>query len=215
MFFTKPLLLPFLAAYYTASVKSKWNNVHKIMLLAFLFSWFGDISLMLTPETISDTHLMGIPKSKYFFLLGLGSFLITQLLFIRAFRNAVSSAKNTVSTIGYLPFLFYWAAMMFVVLPPLYANQEKNAAIIPVVVYAAILVSMAATALNRYKNTAPESFTYTFIGACLFVISDSLIAINFLALKEPMYHAGFLIMTTYMAAEFLIAYGILEHFKEQ
>lgn len=214
IFFTKPLLLPLLAAYYVATIKGKWNKVHKLMVIAFLFSWFGDISLMLTPETPADTHLMGFPKSKYFFLAGLGSFLVTQVLFILAYRGAVNSSKIKINKLFFLPFVIYWVGILSFILPKLQANAEKSLAVIPVIIYSGVLISMAAVALARYQKTNFQSFILTFFGACIFVISDSLIAINFLALAKPMQYAGFMIMTTYMIAEFLIAQGILLHYNK-
>lgn len=70
---------------------------------------------------------------------------------------------------------------------------------------------MATIALSRYGKTNSKSFWLVFIGACVFVASDSLIAINFLALPVPSYYAGFSIVTTYAVAEYLIAEGILQH----
>jgi uncharacterized membrane protein YhhN len=211
VFFTKPLMLPLIAAYFFFSIQKQWNKIHTLMMFAFLFSWFGDVSLMLTPETITDTELMGIPKSKYFFLAGVGSFFVTQILFINAFRKTVSAANTTLSKFLYLPFVLYWITMLAIVLPPLRANAEKSVAAVPIIFYAAVLISMAATALSRYGKTNSRSFWLTFIGACIFVVSDSLIAVNFLALPVPSYYAGFSIITTYVLAEYLIAEGILQH----
>jgi uncharacterized membrane protein YhhN len=157
---------------------------------------------------------MGIPKSKYFFLAGLGSFLVAQLLFIFCYKECVSSDASKVKSVWFAPFVIYWVIMMTIVLPPLSSNTEKSATVIPVIVYATILISMAAFALLRLGRTNQQSFVLTFIGACIFVVSDSLIAINFLAFQVLMQQAGFLIMSTYIVAEFLIAQGILEHYKK-
>ena len=214
MFFTKPLLLPLIAAYYFASLNGNWNVAHKLMLFAFLFSWFGDISLMLTPETTMDTHLMGIPKNKNFFLAGLSSFLVTQVLFIIAYKKAMGpSRQSSLSRVYYLVFPVYLLIILMVVLPPLQGNPEKQQATIPVIFYAVIITWMAATAFGRFGKTNSKSFWLTFIGACVFVVSDSLIAVNFLALAEPTYYAGCWIMLTYIMAEYLIAEGILKHYE--
>lgn len=182
------------------------------MMLAFLFSWFGTISLMLTPETITDTDLMGIPKSKYFFLMGLSSFFVTQVLFITVYRKSVSiESTRSVNWFWYLPFAAYWLFMLYIILPPLSANTEKSAAVVPVIFYSAVLIGMSAIAFHRYGKTNTTSFWMVFAGACVFVISDSLIAINFLALPKPTYYAGFSIITTYIFAEYFIAEGILQH----
>ncbi|MBP7390157.1 MAG: lysoplasmalogenase [Chitinophagales bacterium] len=218
VFFTKPLLLPLIAAYYFLSRSKNWGSLDNIMMVAFLFSWFGDISLMLTPETPADVSLMGIPKNKYFFLAGLGSFFVTQLLFIRAYSKATgvsTSGKVFISKMYFAPFILYWLAVLYYVLPPLQANVEKQSATIPVIFYAAVLISMAAVALSRFRKTNDKSFWLTFTGACIFVLSDTLIAVNFLALREPHYYASFSIITTYVVAEFLIAEGILQHQNNQ
>lgn len=214
VFFTKPLLLPLIAAYYYLSRSKSWSILDSTMMLAFLFSWFGDVSLMLTPETPTDTSLMGIPKNKYFFLAGLASFLVTQLLFIRAYlkaKDSSTSGHSVIPKVYFAPFVLYWLAILSYVLPPLQANIEKQSATIPVIIYATVLISMAAVALLRFRKTNDTSFWLTFIGACVFVLSDTLIAINFLAFQEPHFYASFSIITTYEVAEFLIAEGILQH----
>lgn len=214
VFFTKPLLLPLIALYYAVSIQGRWSKVHVLMMFAFLFSWFGDVSLMLTPETETDTELMGIAKSKYYFLAGVGSFLVAQLLFITVYRLAVEGA-SAVKRITFLPFIMYWAIMLLLVVPAVYNNSEKSAATIPIIIYATTLVSMAGFALNRLEKTNTMSFWITLTGACIFVISDSLIAINFLVLPLPTPYAGFSIMLTYVIAEFLIAEGVLRHYGKQ
>ena len=114
-----------------------------------------------------------------------------------------------------MPFLVYGIVMVSVVVPPVYNNPEKSMATLPVILYAAILLSMAAFAYNRYGFVNTKSFWLVFIGAVLFVFSDSIIALNFLAFPGLIPKPGFVIMTTYVAAEFLIAKGILLQFFEE
>jgi uncharacterized membrane protein YhhN len=73
------------------------------------------------------------------------------------------------------------------------------------------LLGMSAMALNRKGNGHPKSFTYVFIGSVLFVLSDSMIAIN--KFFHPIQNEGILIMSTYIAAQFLIMRGILKQFE--
>ena len=215
VFFTKPLVLPLLGLYFFLSAKGLVTTVHRLMLVAFLFSWFGDIFLMLTPETVMDTEVMGIVKNKSYFVLGLGSFLVAQLLFIISYTKTKDSYQPNVTTIKwfhYTPFAALWAGMMALVLPALQLDAEKQPTTIPVIVYSALLLTMAAVALSRYGKTNNSSFWNAFLGACIFVVSDGLIAINFLVLPEPTYYAGFTIFITYAVAEYLIAQGMLKHF---
>jgi uncharacterized membrane protein YhhN len=214
IFFTKPLVLPLLGLYFFLSVKGPLNAMHGKMLTAFLFSWFGDVFLMLTPETATDTEIMGIMKNKNYFVLGLGSFLVAQLLFIASYlktKDGLQRGATAIRWFHYLPFAVLWAGMMSIVLPALQLDAEKQPATIPVIVYSALLLTMAAAALSRHGKTSSDSFWNAFLGACIFVVSDGLIAINFLVLSEPTYYAGFTIFVTYALAEYLIAQGMLKH----
>jgi uncharacterized membrane protein YhhN len=214
MFFTKPLLMPLLMTFYALSVKGRWNPVHKTMLVALAFAWLGGFSLMFTPESATDTHLMGIPKHKNLFLSGLGSYLVTQLLYIWVFRKAVNDPGATLlHRFWSIPFIAYWAMMLLITIPAVYTNPEKSTATIPVALYASVLMSMAVFAMYRSGRTSNVSFRLALLGAILFVISDSLIAINFLVLPEPSKWAGFSIMLTYIPAEFMIAVGVLRHYE--
>jgi uncharacterized membrane protein YhhN len=59
---------------------------------------------------------------------------------------------------------------------------------IPVLIYAAVLTGMVLVALFRFGKTSSSSFALVFGGAILFMISDSLIAIN--KFLEPLPMAG-------------------------
>ena len=214
MFFTKPVILPIIAAFFLANSNHIDTRVRKTMLGAFLFSWIGDISLMFTPEAPLDTELMGVPKNKYLFFVGLSSFLVAQLLFISSYRKAVLPQKNKVNIIWFFGVATYWVAILGIVLPPVYANPEKSISVIPVTIYATVLILMVIFAIIRFGKTNSLSFWITTIGACIFVLSDSLIAINFLVMETTLSQAGLMIMTTYIAAEFLIATGILLHYRK-
>lgn len=213
MAFTKPVVLPVLAWYFHSGYSYRTALTYRTMMAAFFFSWMGDVSLMLTPETVTDTHFLFIPKSKYMFLAGVGSFLIAQLFFIKTYRFDVQSGsrKQTLSWFWFAPLYLYWMVMVYILAPAVYHNPEKSAATIPVVVYAFILIGMCATALNRYGYVARSSFWLVFGGASIFVISDSLIAFNYLVFAQPMSMAGVWIFGTYALAEIMMAEGVLQN----
>jgi uncharacterized membrane protein YhhN len=78
---------------------------------------------------------------------------------------------------------------------------------IPVIVYAVVILSMLAAALNRYGKVNGLSFMLVSLGALLFVASDSMIAIN--KFYEKFDFARILIMATYLLGQYLIATGSL------
>jgi len=62
-------------------------------------------------------------------------------------------------------------------------------------------------ALNRSGRVADISFKLVFVGSLLFLLSDSMIAFNKFHSDIPL--AGFLIMITYIAAQYLIMRGLI------
>jgi uncharacterized membrane protein YhhN len=83
---------------------------------------------------------------------------------------------------------------------------------IPVLIYAAVLTGMVLVALFRFGKTTTASFAMVFGGAILFMISDSLIAVN--KFLEILPRGGFWIMASYIAAQYLIVTGLSNHKTE-
>ncbi len=85
----------------------------------------------------------------------------------------------------------------------LYPNLKSFT--IPVILYVIVISLMAIFALNRKNRVTPSSFKLIFLGAVLFVISDSFIALNKFLIQIP--YNGVWVMLTYMLAQYLIAEG--------
>ncbi len=81
----------------------------------------------------------------------------------------------------------------------------------PVILYSIVISTMLWIALDRKGKTNSESYILVSLGSVLFVISDSLIALN--KFYSPINQAGLWIMTTYISAQFLIATGVLSHVR--
>ena len=91
----KPLIiLSLITLYYnTASERNNWY------LLALIFSFFGDVFLL--------------DKNEYF-LLGIGSFLITQIIFIKIITGQLKQSNISQRIISFLPFTLYFIALILV-----------------------------------------------------------------------------------------------------
>jgi uncharacterized membrane protein YhhN len=216
IFFTKPLLMPLLAVYYIVSIGGNWNKVHKWIVAALFFSWIGDVSLMMTPETEQDISLMGIAKNKYYFFVGLIAFFVGHVFYIKVYLTHIKDGVFSLfkeSKFYFIPILLHTIGMLAIVVPAVYADPEKSIATVPVIFYAMMLASMVGFALNRYNNTNLASFKSVLFGSILFLISDSMIALNFLVMNASIPHGSLMIITTYVAAQFFIADGILKHYK--
>lgn len=147
--------------------------------VGLLFSGAGDILL----------HLDGVR----FFVHGLGAFLIAHLFYIAAFIRQPALLRSKVPVIAAIG--VYGAAMGIMLFPRL------GDMLIPVTVYLIIIIGMGISASLGSTNHA-----MVIIGACCFILSDSLIAINRFLLPLPL--SDYLIMGTYYAAQLLITAGV-------
>ena len=79
----------------------------------------------------------------------------------------------------------------------------------PVNLYAVVITAMALSAWNTKSKVDNTVFFSLLSGALLFMLSDSLIAIN--KFRVPLPAAGFWIMITYLAGQYLIV-RVVAHF---
>lgn len=191
---TKPSLLVLLTAWYVIAARQSKQPHSTMLLAALIFSWGGDVLLMSTGDL--------------YFMLGLGSFLLAHVFYIftfRQFRNEDdTNALQGLQRIRFaFPIVLFGTGLVIILYPNL------GGLTVPVLIYAAVLTVMVLNALFRFGRTTSPSFAYVFGGAILFMISDSVLAIN--KFLEPVEGAGIWIMLTYIAAQFFIVKGLLKH----
>lgn len=182
-FVSKPLLMISLFAFYFQKVKNDISKTDKIMLVSLIFSCFG------------DTFLMFQGKNPQFFLFGLGSFLVAQLAYCVVF-----SKEGKREFLKRTPFVIYSTMLFYAI-----KSSIPKDFLFPVIVYTLAITWMGSQAAERQTN--PKSYQFVLIGAILFIISDSLIAVNKFAF--PITLSGLWVMATYIAAQYLIVEGVL------
>jgi uncharacterized membrane protein YhhN len=186
----KPLIMASLLLYYLLSSNQETRS--KALILAIIFSLAGDVLLL----------------KKEYFIPGLIAFLLAHLLYIFAYRQHKHEPTDN-ALLGLqrvrlaFPVILAGTGLVVVLFPVL--GDLK----IPVIIYATVIAIMTITALFRFGHTAAASFWMVFIGACLFMLSDSILAIN--KFLHPIDLANFWIMITYSAAQYLIVSGLLKH----
>ncbi|MFK7050216.1 MULTISPECIES: lysoplasmalogenase [Flavobacterium] len=191
----KPLLLPFLVL---ETYKSNDFRTKNLLLSALFFSWIGDVVLMFA-------H-----KDELFFILGLVSFLISHILFILLFtKQNQTKANSNFFWIGFIFVILYLFEILHFLFP--YLGGLK----IPVTIYASTISIMLLMAIKGYFNWSKPNNLTILIGALFFVSSDSILAINKFYPELELPKSGFLIMITYITAQFLITKGILELNKKK
>lgn len=190
---TKPLLLLLLGIIYYHQA-GRVNKAHRnFMLAALSFSWLGDVLLLFQQN------------DPVFFLAGLISFLAAHLCYILAFgKISVHHAPSIIRQQPWLALLFVAYGLLFF----FFISHGLGGMLIPVLVYMFVILLMGLAALNRFRRVEYHSFLLVFAGAMSFMLSDSLLAINKFA--TPFAMAGFLIMVTYIAAQYLIVKGSLK-----
>lgn len=196
----KPLLMISLGGHFLVNAARFEFKIKIFAVWAILFSLFG------------DTFLMFAGNGPNFFIFGLGSFLVAQIGYIFLFRrlNQVEGLKPYIATKPlWLLLYFAYGGVIYILL---FSNLDAVLKI-AVFIYMAALLGMSIMAMNR-KGIQPQiSFNLVFTGSLLFVVSDTLIALN--KFLTPIPADRFWVMSTYMAAQFLIVTGILKQLEKQ
>ncbi len=116
--------------------------------------------------------------------------------------NAVSTTERSLKP--------EWSDLIFVLYGfAIFATINDNLGdmYIPALIYTVVICMMAITAKKRRDKADRQSFWLIMCGATLFMISDSILAYN--KFNQAFAAADFLIMLTYIAAQFLIVRGLI------
>jgi uncharacterized membrane protein YhhN len=187
---SKPMIMPALLFYYLFS--SEHAERSRPLFLAIVFSFVGDVLLM------NDSY----------FISGLVAFLLAHVMYIFAYRQYRSEpTEGSLQGLQRLRLAFpviLGGTGLIVILYPVLSDLR-----IPVIIYAFVLMLMVITAIFRMGRTNQKSFWTVLLGAILFMISDSLLAIN--KFLDPFAYAGFWIMVFYCAAQYFIVRGLMNH----
>lgn len=178
----KPLTMLFIIAIAVTGIRRSRSFYAFIVLTGLLFSLAGDVFLML-PSNM--------------FIQGLAGFLIGHIFYILAFSKGTRPRMNSLS---WLPFLVYGTAIAGFMLPYL---KEMT---VPVLIYIFIILTMGWRAYERWAQFRTGEAGLAFIGAVLFIISDSALGINRFRLTfEP---SALVVLITYYFAQWFIARSV-------
>ncbi|MFY0608108.1 MAG: lysoplasmalogenase [Cyclobacteriaceae bacterium] len=185
---TKIMLMPTLIYLVFVMADGVVTMPRLMLVVVLIFSWIGDILLIYE----GDSYFLG----------GLGSFLVAHLVYAYVMRKtAYDKPKLMIKPL--IPVFIYGAVLLSILIP------NAGSLAIPIVVYALCILIMISMAILRNGLTTNDSFNYVVIGAIMFVLSDSCIAIDKFVMEIPL--AGFFIMTSYVSAQYLIVKGIMIH----
>lgn len=200
-YFSKGLLMPLLLAYFfvaTSKYADDSNKRHRLyVFFALLFSCVGDIFL--------------IGEGSLNFICGIGAFLVAQFFYVLFFFKVNPLHRNNIA------FTAIVAVIILIYLITLnslmWQKVSEQQLTIPVFAYSAVLGLMLFASVNagNAKQLAASIPWFFVTGAVIFVLSDSMIALNSFYLSRPL--PGFYIMFTYCIAQFFIVNGAIKFIK--
>lgn len=181
------LLMPLLALVLASATSgAPRGRLVRLTLVSLGFSWLGDTAPGFAPEGAS-------------FLVMIAFFLVAQVVFVVAFwpyrRASVLSPSQPARRRALA--LVYLLALVALVAA---CTPGAGALLVPVLVYGTTLALMAALATGVGRLVA--------LGGAIFVVSDSLIALEAFVEDWALPGQGFWVMATYVTAQALIVAGV-------
>ncbi|MEV2196372.1 lysoplasmalogenase [Streptomyces phaeochromogenes] len=176
----KPLLMPLLALY------TRVCGGPRLLVAALLFGWGGDVLLLFDAEPA--------------FLAGMASFAAGHVCYLLLFRQTTALAgKRPPRARGAWPTAAAYALALVTTVALLWPGLPADLRV-PVAGYSLLLTAMAygATRLGLLAG----------VGGALFMLSDTLIATG-VADWPQLPRPDFWIMITYIAAQYLLARGVM------
>jgi len=182
----KPLITTSLVILYLLSV-SKPNFWY---VSALLFAFWGDV-LLLFPDQ--------------FFVFGLASFLLAHVLLITVSSRFLQQVSKLRILVHSLPFVVILAVLLYLIYP----NLEEL--LIPVIIYGIVISVFGVVAFLVYTNDKSIANSWLFLGSLIFILSDSILAINKFSQSSEFF--GIAIMITYIIAQYLICKAMIAKTK--
>lgn len=192
-FITKPLLLIVLSGYFLSQTQIWNDDLKRWIFAALLFSWIGDVLLLFEMN------------NSIFFLLGLLAFLLAHIFYI-GFFHIVRLRENVKSSWLLLVIIVIYYTILMVLLSPHLGKMK-----LPVRIYGIVICFMFMLAMHMLFIRNKIAGRFMMLGAFLFVISDSALAIN--KFYSSFELAGVIIMLTYGVAQFLIVEGATRYIR--
>ena len=154
-----------------------------LLMAALAASLAGDVFLMLPGG---------------YFIPGLASFLVGHLFYIALFRQGMPwfpSRRALLGTLGVGAAMYAWV----------WGGLNDPVLKVAVAAYVTVIALMTAQAIGRAQVQRDPASTAVAVGACFFMLSDSLIAIN--RFVQPVPLVALWVLSTYYMAQILIVHN--------
>ena len=186
---TKPFLVLSLLGYYLTST----GKIDLTLVAALAFSWLGDVLL--------------INDSNKFFVAGGLSFAIGHIAFVLTYLKFINTADLNWPLLIIVSLIY--CLVSFIVIREIKSNTPKSM-VIPMYLYLIANSIMNVCALMMLFSTPSLASVLIYLGALFFFCSDNLLFLaKYHTNTKLIYKSSFMIMLTYLLAQFLIVQGML------
>lgn len=189
----EPLLIyiskPFIISVLWLLYKFQVTKINYFYSVAIFFSFVGDVALMF--------------KGLNFFMLGLVSFLIAQVFYIILVSKRIKNYSFSKMLKFSIPFL-----VLVIGLITLLESKGLEAMLFPLIIYGITIGIFGTVTLYSHIELKNKISKLMFFGALLFIISDSLLAVN--SFYEPIHYLNLVVMSTYIAAQYFIYKSLIK-----
>ncbi|MEO6452529.1 MAG: lysoplasmalogenase [Ginsengibacter sp.] len=189
--FSKPMIVVLLILYFLSQTNNIKSGLKKWILAALFFSWAGDILLMFQQN------------NSLFFLTGLSAFLIAHIFYIIFFHLVRVKEKVHLNVWLLLIVLIYYISLIT------FLSSHLGNMKLPVIIYGIVISCMFMLAMHMLFTKNKRAGNWMMSGALLFVISDSVLAVN--KFYQSFEMAGVIIMLTYGLAQLFIVEGAIKY----
>ena len=173
----KPLLMTTLVFVYLAGVEKAdfW------FVSGLFFSFLGDVFLL--------------DKASYF-TFGIASFLVTHLIYIKITVGFLEKYTKENIFMSAIPFILLFIGVLYLTF------ENLGFLLVHVMIYGITIATFGAITLLNYRQKRTSENLLLLLGAILFILSDSLIAVNNFYSSQQAFNI--LIILLYLFAQFLI-----------
>lgn len=193
IYVAKPIVVIALIIYFLSATAGIDTGFKKLITGALIFSWLGDILLMFEPV------------NKNFFLYGLVSFLVAHIFYIIFFKKVQAKELVKLNWLFFILVLAYYNILMYIL------NPHLGEMLWPVRIYGFVISMMFLLALHMLGIKNKEAGKMLVAGALLFVVSDSVLALN--KFYQSFEYAGIITMLSYGLAQLLITIGAARYIR--
>ena len=178
----KPLLMTTLVTVYLTAV----NKPNFWFVSGLFFSFWGDVFLL---------------DKEQFFVFGLGSFLLAHFIYIKITVSFLEKELTSKMISSSIPFVLLFAGLLLLI----YDNLGEM--LVPVIVYGLTIATFGSCAFLLYRQQPSKEHAWLFLGAVIFIASDSLIALN--NFYSPKHLFDIAIIVLYIIAQYYITRAMI------